>query len=183
MAEEFKGLGNEALKNVQGVRDTMREIDLSVRDLNRQLSSTGQQASVVSTEFSAINTSAKKFADLQDQASRSAKGTSDAIKEQQKQLNIVRTLNVRIDDLYREASKKTGEAAFNLKKQAENLSNARDNAKILADEYSTLAEDSAKLDKSTQFFGNLSKIASEIPILGKFSKPFQEASEAARKQT
>jgi len=181
MAEEFKGLGNEALKNVQGVRDTMREIDLSVRDLNRQLSSTGQQASAVSTEFSAINTSAKKFADLQDQVSRSAKGTTDAIKEQQKQLNIVRSLNVRIDDLYREASKKTGEAAFNLKRQAENLSNARDNAKILADEYSTLAEDSAKLDKSTQFFGNLSKIVSEIPILGKFSKPFQEAAEAARK--
>jgi hypothetical protein len=183
MAEEFKGLGNEALRNVQGVRDTMREVDLAVRDLNKQLSQSGQQAATVSAEFRELSNSANKFAKLQEQASKSSKTTAEAIKEQQKQLNIVRSLNVRIDDLYREASTKTKEAAFNLRQQAQNLANARDNAKVLANEYGTLAEDSAKLDKSTQFFSNLSKIASNIPILGKFSKPFQDAAEAARKQT
>ena len=189
MAEEFKGLGNEALKNVQGVRDTMREVDLAVRDLNKQLTNTGRQAATVSTEFSAINTSAKKFADLQDQASRSSKSTIDAIKEQQKQLNIVRSLNVRIDDLYKQAAieakstnQNSAETAFNLKRQAENLANARDNARVLANEYNRLAEDSSKLDSSTQFFDFLSKAASDIPILRKFSTPFEKAAEAARIQ-
>jgi hypothetical protein len=190
MAEEFKGLGNEALRNVQGVRDTMREVDLAVRDLNKQLRQSGQDAATVSTEFRDLSNSADKFAKLQEQASKSSKTTADAIKEQQKQLNIVRSLNVRIDDLYKQAAianksidQDSAQIAFNLKKQAENLANARDNAKVLANEYGTLAEDSAKLDKSTQFFSNLSKIASNIPILGKFSKPFQDAAEAARKQT
>lgn len=182
MAEEFKGLSNESLRNVQGVRDTMREVDLAVRDLNRQLASTNQLTADVRSEFSTINNSAKKFADLQDQASRSSKATTDSIKEQQKQLNIVRSLNVRIDDLYRSASKVTGVAAFNLKRQAQNLADARDNAKILATEYTRLAEDSAKLDKSTQFFLTLSEFTQDIRGLRTFSKPFQEAAEAARKQ-
>jgi len=182
MAEEFKGLSNESLRNVQGVRDTMREVDLTVRDLNKQLASTNQLTVDVRSEFSTINNSAKKFADLQDQASRSSKATTDSIKEQQKQLNIVRSLNVRIDDLYRSTSKVTGVAAFNLKRQAQNLADARDNAKILATEYTRLAEDSAKLDKSTQFFLTLSEFTQDIRGLRTFSKPFQEAAEAARKQ-
>ena len=139
----------------------MREVDLAVRDLNKQLTTTGRQAATVSTEFSTINTSAKKFADLQDQASRSSKGTTDAIKEQQKQLNIVRSLNIRIDELYRQASTSTNVAAFNLKRQAENLANARDNAKTLANEYSKLAEDSSQLDKSTMWFSALSEFSQE----------------------
>ncbi len=189
MAEEFKGLSNEALKNIQGVKDTMREIDLAVRDLNKQLRQTSQLAVDTSTEFSAINSSAKKFADIQDQASRSSKATTDAIKEQQKQLNIVRSLNVRIDDLYRQAavlSKKNTEesakAAFNLKKQAENLANARDNAKILSTEYTQLADDSSRLDRSTMWFSALSDLSQSTPGLRAFSRPFQEAAEAARKQ-
>ena len=182
MAEEFKGLGNEALRNVQGVRDTMREIDLSVRDLNRQLSQTDKLTQEVRSEFTNISNSAKKFADLQDQASRSAKGTTDAIKEQQKQLSIVRSLNVRIDELYKAASGKTGVAAFNLKRQAENLANARDNAKVLANEYTRLAEDSSKLDKSTIWFSAFSEFSQAIPGLKLFSKPFQDAAEASRKQ-
>ncbi len=89
MADEFKGLSNEALRNVQGVRDAMREVDLAVRNINKEFVQANQQVTDVATEFSNISSSAKKFADLQDQASRSAKTTSDAIKEQQKQLNIV----------------------------------------------------------------------------------------------
>jgi hypothetical protein len=183
MADEFKGLSNEALRNVQGVRDAMREVDLAVRNINKEFVTAKQQVTDVATEFSNISSSAKKFADLQNQASRSAKTTSDAIKEQQKQLNIVRSLNIRIDDLYREASKTTGEAAFNLKKQAENLANARDNARTLAVEYTKLAEDSSTLDKSSRFFTGLSKIISDIPILRQFSTPFEAAAEAARKTT
>jgi len=183
MADEFKGLSNEALRNVQGVRDAMREVDLAVRNINKEFVQANQQVTDVATEFSNISSSAKKFADLQDQASRSAKTTSDAIKEQQKQLNIVRSLNIRIDDLYREASRTTGEAAFNLKRQAENLANARDNARTLAVEYTKLAEDSSTLDKSSRFFTGLSKIVSDIPILRQFSTPFEAAAEAARKTT
>ena len=182
MAEEFKGLSNESLRNVQGVRDAMREVDLAVRDLNKQLTQTEQLATDVKSEFSTINNSAKKFADLQDQASRSSKATTDSIKEQQKQLSIVRSLNVRIDDLYRAASKTTGEAAFNLKKQAQNLADARDNAKILANEYGKLTDDSSKLDKSTMWFSALSDFSQGIPGLKAFSQPFQDAAEAARKQ-
>jgi plasmid maintenance system antidote protein VapI len=183
MADEFKGLSNEALRNVQGVRDAMRDVDLAVRNVNKEFIRANQSVVDVTKELNNINTSARKFADLQDQASRSAKTTSDAIKEQQKQLNIVRSLNVRIDDLYREASKTTNEASFNLKRQAENLANARDNAKSLADEYTKLAEDSSALDKSSRFFTGLSKIVSDIPILRQFSTPFEAAAEAARKTT
>ena len=183
MADEFKGLSNEALRNVQGVRDAMRDVDLAVRNINKEFVKAKQSAVDVTKELNNINTSARNFADLQDQASKSAKTTSDAIKEQQKQLNIVRSLNVRIDDLYREASLKTGKAEFNLKRQAENLANARDNAKSLADEYTKLAEDSSALDKSSRFFTGLSKIVSDIPILRKFSTPFEAAAEAARKTT
>ncbi len=189
MAEEFKGLSNESLRNVQGVRDAMREVDLAVRDLNKQLIQTGRSAEDIRSEFSSISNSAKKFADLQDQASRSSKATTDSIKEQQKQLNIVRSLNVRIDALYKQAAitakegkKDSAETAFNLKKQAENLANARDNAKVLATEYSKLAEDSSKLDKSTMWFSALSDFSQGIPGLKAFSQPFQEAAEAARKQ-
>jgi len=189
MAEEFKGLSNESLRNVQGVRDAMREVDLAVRDLNKQLIQTGRSAEDIRSEFSSISNSAKKFADLQDQASRSSKATTDSIKEQQKQLNIVRSLNVRIDALYKQAAiasksteKNSAETAFNLKKQAENLANARDNAKVLATEYSKLAEDSSKLDKSTMWFSALSDFSQGIPGLKAFSQPFQEAAEAARKQ-
>jgi hypothetical protein len=182
MAEEFKGLSNESLRNVQGVRDTMREVDLAVRDLNRKLTSTNQSLADVRSEFSNISNSAKKFADLQDQASRSSKATTDSIKEQQKQLSIVRSLNVRIDELYRAASKVTNEAAFNLKRQAQNLADARDNAKVLATEYGKLAEDSSKLDKSTIWFSAFSDFSQSIPGLKAFSQPFQEAAEAARKQ-
>ena len=182
MADEFKGFSNESLKNVQGVRDTMREVDLAVRDLNKQLTKTDQIAGDTRAEFTNISNSAKKFADLQDQASRSAKGTTDAIKEQQKQLSIVRSLNVRIDELYKAASGQTNEAAFNLKRQAENLANARDNAKVLANEYTRLAEDSSKLDKSTIWFSAFSEFSQGIPGLKLFSKPFQDAAEASRKQ-
>lgn len=182
MADEFKGFSNESLKNVQGVRDTMREVDLAVRDLNKQLTVTDRIAADTRAEFTNISNSAKKFADLQDQASRSAKGTTDAIKEQQKQLSIVRSLNVRIDELYKSASGQTNEAAFNLKRQAENLANARDNAKTLANEYTKLAEDSSQLDKSTMWFSALSEFSQGIPGLKTFSKPFQDAAEAARMQ-
>lgn len=189
MAEEFKGFSNESLRNVQGVRDAMREVDLAIRDLNKQLTQTGRKAEDIRSEFSSISNSAKKFADLQDQASRSSKATTDSIKEQQKQLNIVRSLNVRIDDLYKQAAitakegkKDSAETAFNLKKQAENLANARDNAKVLATEYGKLAEDSSKLDRSTMWFSAFSEFSQGIPGLKSFSQPFQDAAEAARKQ-
>jgi hypothetical protein len=182
MAEEFKGLSNEALRNVQGVRDAMRDVDLAVRNVNKEFTKANQSAVNVVTELNNINTSANKFADLQAQASRSSKTTTDAIKEQQKQLNIVRSLNVRIDDLYRAASVETKEAAFNLKKQAQNLANARDNAKVLADEYNRLAEDSSKLDRSTLWFSSFAEFSQSVPGLKAFSQPFQEAAEAARKQ-
>jgi hypothetical protein len=45
-----------------------------------------------------------------------------------------------------------------IKRQVENLSSARDNAKELSRYYTQLADDSSKLDKSTLWFSSLSEV-------------------------
>jgi hypothetical protein len=181
MAEEFKGFSNETLKNAQSVRDSMQEISLEVRNINRELRSQALSGADINKEFSAIASSAAKVADLQSKALKGSRGTADALKEQQKQLNIVRTLNVKIDELYNKAEISSGKTKENFISQARNLASARDNAKELASDIGQIANDSAKLDNKTQFFEGLSQVIKDIPGLRKLSGPFEAAAEAARK--
>jgi len=180
MADEFKGIGNESLRNVESIKSSMEDIAKATSRTNTLLGQTDQLLSSYRAQFNSINSSANKFAQLQDEAQRSAKATSKAFAEQQKQLSVVRSLNAQIDNLYDQMLEVSEDQAKVLLKQVENLSAARDNAKGLANEFGSLAEDSAKLDKSTMWFSALSKVAGDIPGLRKLAGPFEAAAKASR---
>ena len=180
MADEFKGIGNETLRNVESIKSSMEDIAKATSRTNTLLGQTDQLLSNYRSQFTAINSSANKFAQLQDEAQRSAKATEKALAEQQKQLSVVRTLNAQIDNLYDQILTANEDTAKSLKTQVENLSAARDNAKGLANEFGTLVEDSAKLDKSTMWFSALSQVTTDIPGLRKLAGPFEAAAKAAR---
>jgi hypothetical protein len=182
MADNFKGLDENTLKSAEGIKSSMKDISLAARDLNKELVKTRSYLASYETQFNDISKSASKVADLQKKAQSTSKATVDAVKEQNKQLNIIKTLNIQIDNLYKAAAISTKATKYNLEKQALTLAAARDNAQQLAADFSSIANDSAKLDKSTRFFTLLSDVAKDIPGLRQFSTPFEKASEAARKQ-
>jgi len=182
MADEFKGLNKETSEVAVSIKNSMREIGISTQALDKQLQKTKGYLIDINDEYQGIRQSSGQVAKLQQEAQKSNKATEKAIVEQNKQLNISKTLNIQIDNLYTAALNATGKTQENLLKQAKNLTAARDNADKLANSFESIAEDSSKLDKSTMWFGALSNIVKDIPGLRAFAKPFEEASEAARKQ-
>jgi hypothetical protein len=182
MADDFKGLNKETLGTAIGIQNSMKEIGIATQSIEAKLRTSSSHLSNIRQDYLSIGTAANRVVKLQNEAAKSSKATSEAIKEQNKQLNIVKNLNIQIDILYAASANSTGKTRDNLLKQAQNVSAARDNASKLADVFEDIANDSSKLDKSTKFFGNISKIASDIPILRKFSEPFEKAAEAARQQ-
>jgi len=180
MAEEFKGLNKETLKNVESIKSSMLDIAKATANANKSLQDTDAYLTAYQSSYSAINASANKFSQIQLEASKSAKATTDAFKEQQKQLSVVRSINAQIDNLYQSMVKATAEESRLIKRQVENLSSARDNAKELAGVFNNLVEDSARLDKSTKYFSAISEVVKDIPGLRKLSSPFEAASKAAR---
>jgi len=180
MADEFKGISNETLRNIELLKSSMRDIASSTSKANKSLQNQSLLVADYASNFSKINQSASKFAELQDKATKSANATAEAYKEQQKQLSVVRSLNAQIDNLYDQILTATESQSKILKRQVENLSAARDNAQELAREYRTLVDDSSKLDKSTMWFSALSKVTGDIPGLRKISGPFEEAAKASR---
>jgi hypothetical protein len=182
MADDFKGLNKETLSTAIGISNSMKEIGIATQSIEAKLKKSSGYLTNIKDSYDNIKRSANRVVDLQKEAAKSSKATTDAIKEQNKQLSIVDTLNIQIDKLYAASTNSTGKTRDNLLKQAQNISAARDNASKLADVFEDIANDSSKLDKSTKFFGNLSKIVSDIPVLRKFSAPFEKAAEAARQQ-
>lgn len=180
MADEFKGISNESLRNVESLKGSMKEISQAAAATQKSLGNLGAGISDYASNFRDITNSASKFASLQDEAQKSANATSKAFVEQQKQLSVIRSLNAQIDNLYDQMGKASIEQQAVLKRQVENLSAARDNARELAKEFGSLAEDSAKLDKSTMWFSALSKVATDIPGLRKVAGPFEAAAKASR---
>lgn len=180
MADEFKGLNKETLRNVESIKSSMLDISKATASANQNLSSTGAYLAAYQSSYRAINASADKFSQIQLDASKSAKATTEAFKEQQKQLSVVRSINAQIDNLYQSISTASADQAKLLKQQIGNLASARDNAKELAGVFSNLVDDSAKLDKSTKYFSALSEVAKDIPGLRKLASPFEAASKAAR---
>jgi hypothetical protein len=180
MADEFKGIGNETLRNVEALKSAMKDIASSTNKTNKSLQEQESLLADYASSFNKITSSANKFAELQDKAKKSASATSDSFKEQQKQLSAVRSINAQIDNLYNKMLTASGAEEKLLRKQVENLSAARDNAQELAKEFETLVEDSSKLDKSTMWFSALSQVATDIPGLRKLAGPFEAAAKAAR---
>lgn len=177
----FEGLSNETLRNARDISDSMSDISSAASRLGRELEGVDGYTSGINTKFSQIRRSADKVADIQEEARKSAKGTAKALDEQAKNLSRVRQLNLAIDKLYAAANRETGETRDNLLRQAQNLSNARDNAKDLAGYYGKIADDAARLDKGSSAFDTMGQIASKY-FGSNFAKPFQAASDAARQQ-
>jgi hypothetical protein len=180
MAEEFKGINQETLKNVELLKGSMKEITDSTKNLNKQFEKSNLLIQDSSSNYTSIVSSASKFAEFQTKVSKSASTTSKAFGEQQKQLSNIRSLNSQIENLMDQmvTSNKTQERL--ILKQAQNLAAARDNAKELANAYGELAENSADLDKSTIWFSSIAEVVKDLPGLRKISGPFEAASKAAR---
>tara|TARA_R110002153_G_scaffold120002_1_gene265143 strand:+ start:1150 stop:3606 length:2457 start_codon:yes stop_codon:yes gene_type:complete len=174
------GLSEDNLKNVVNIKNTTSEIVNYTRQLNKEFSKLDQATANVNSEFSGIVSGADKFVKIQQEAAKSSKATSQAVSEQTKQLGIVKTLNIQIDELYRRAAKETGGTADILKLQARYLADGRDNAQGLANEYGRLAEDAASIDKKTTWFSALSAVSKDIPGLRELSGPFEAAAKASR---
>ena len=181
MADNFKGLGKETLASALEIKNSMKDIGIATQDLNKLLQGTQSYLVNVSSEFKEITKAANGVANLQEKAKRSSTATKEAFVEQNKQLNIVKSLNIQIDDLYRASVTATGETKINLELQSKSLAAARDNAQTLANDFKSIAESSAELDNSTEIFSLLAKITSQTPLLKAFSEPFESAAEAARK--
>jgi hypothetical protein len=180
MAEEFKGINQETLKNVELLKGSMKEIVESTKNLNKQFKDYSSLLQSSKSNYDAITSSASKFAELQTKVSKNASTTSKVFGEQQKQLSVVRSLNAQIENLMDRIVNSTKEEEKVLLRQAQNLAAARDNAKELANAYGELAENSADLDKSTIWFSSIAEVAKDIPGLRKISGPFEAASQAAR---
>lgn len=181
MADNFKGLSKETLASALEIKNSMKDIGIATQDLNKLLQGTQSYLVNVSSEFKEITKAANGVANLQEKAKRSSTATKEAFIEQNKQLNIVKTLNIQIDDLYRASVDATDETKINLELQSKSLAAARDNAQTLANDFKSIAESSAELDNSTEVFSLLAKITSQTPLLKAFSEPFESAAEAARK--
>jgi len=180
MADEFKGINQETLKNIEALKGSMKEISEATAKANRQLQQQGSLIQDYRKNYSDIASSAGKFAKLQDEASKSASATGKALKEQQSQLSNIRSLNAQIDNLMDQMIGASKEEEKILQKQVNNLSAARDNAQELVTAYGELVDDSSKLDRSTMWFSSLSEVVKDIPGLRKLSGPFELAAKAAR---
>jgi hypothetical protein len=178
---ELEGFSDDLLRNVQSVQDSMLDISSSTARFSRELRNAGELQTDIAGAYRGIRESANKVAEIQERAKKSSKGTADAIAQQNKQADIARQLNLKIDALYARANSTTGSVRENLLKQAQNLANARDNAKELAKSYQQIAEDSARLDKASTFYDKMSQVMKGVPLLKNLSGPFEKAAEAARK--
>ena len=105
----MNGFTPEDLQRVIDIKNTTTDLKSNVRDINKELRLQGELTVNVNTEFSNINSSTSKFVALQKEAQQSSSATAKAIREQTKQQNVVKTLNIQIDDLYRR-SRKTNDA-------------------------------------------------------------------------
>jgi hypothetical protein len=181
MADNFRSFSKENLKNIEQIKGAVDQVRSAFNSTNKTLKQMEEATTKSSQQFSSIVSSANKFAEVQKEVQKSASGTSKALKEQEKSLNVVNQLNAQIENLYEQQFRTSNKIARDvLVRQINNLSAARDNAKELADEYESLADDAAKLDKSTSFFSNLSEVVKDIPGLRKLSGPFEAAAEASR---
>jgi regulator of replication initiation timing len=181
MAEDFRSLGKEALQTAQGIKNAVGEIIESNKTLVSELGKGETRLSNLSTQYNSIKNSANDLVRVQEMVTQRAKGTSEAIKYQNKLLGDVKNINAEIYNLYASSLVVKGKEKIVLMELAKNAAALRDNAKDLANEYKSLAEDSAKLDRRTQFFSSLSEVARDIPGLRKLSEPFNAAAESARK--
>ena len=176
----LEGLGKDDLKRVLDIRAAVADVKSEISTANKEFKKLGLSVASVNGEISKITAATKGFADLQDEAAKSAKATAEAIKGEAKQLAIVRTLNIQINELTNKAIGANEKQAKLFTNQAQRLSSVRDSAQGLAGEFGKLADSSSKLDKGTMWFTAFSDFTKDIPGLRVFSGPFEAAAKASR---
>ena len=183
MADPNNLSGEEFIQRGVEISNIVGEIRNATKTLNQELRRAKTVAVDFGATFNSIARSANKVADIQRQATENAKGTTAALAEQAKQQDAIRQLNAQITDLYQRsrAAASDPELQASLLAQAQNLASARDSAQELAKLYGEMAVESAKLDKSSQYFDALSKTVGDIPGLRNFQESFDKAGTAARK--
>ena len=72
MAENFQGINQETLKNVELLKGSMKEIAESTRNLNKQFKDYNLLLQDSSSNYTSIVSSASKFAELQTKVSKNA---------------------------------------------------------------------------------------------------------------
>jgi len=174
------GLGKDDLKRVLDIRAAVADVKSEISTANKEFKKLGLSVANVNTEISKVTAATKGFADLQDEAAKSASATAEAIKGEAKQLAIVRTLNIQINELTNKAIGANEKQAKLFTNQAQRLSSVRDSAQDLANEFGKIADSSSKLDKSTMWFTGFSDFTKDIPGLRVFSGPFEDAAKASR---
>ena len=176
----LEGLGKEDLKRVLDIRAAIGDVTSQISKGNAELKKMNFSFANMRSEIGKIETASTKFAQLQDEAAKSAKATTEAIKKEAEQLSIVRTLNLEINSLANKAIGTSEKQATALLNQARRLSSARDSAQGLADEFGKLAKSSSQLDSNTMWFTGFSEFLKDIPGLRALSGPFQDAAKASR---
>jgi len=180
MAEEFKGLTQEQLDRIDQYKSSSAEIYKSYRDINKELDKAEKtQDQLGIGQFRQVNI-VKDIAALQ----KDAVNTTDAVAKLEKKKNqeIARAvaLEAKRNNLVAQARLETGKAKDLLLGQAENLHNAADQARFLAEAINETQQDAAKLDSKTKFFTAFSKVVGDIPGLRKLSGPFDAAAKASK---
>lgn len=180
MAEEFKGLTQEQIDKIEQFKSSASEIYKSYRNLNKELSDAGKaQDELGISQFRQVNIT-KDIAKLQKEAIDSVNAVKKLEEKKNTELARAVALEAKRNKLYSDAKLETGRTRELLISQAENLANAADQAKFLAEAIKEVQEDAAKLDKSASFFGDLSRVVGDIPGLRKLSGPFDAAATASK---
>jgi hypothetical protein len=182
MADDLKGFSKEALKSASNVGDAIKEIKEQTRALDKELKDIKAPLIAWESSFAGINDLSKKILDTQGKSLISSKGTADAIKSQKKASEAALALDIKINELLKNKTKNNIGLNSLIEKQVRNLSDAKDQAKILAGVYGDLAKSSASLDKNTKFFTLMSSVIKDIPGLRMLSSPFEAAAKASRQQ-
>ena len=174
------GLGKDDLRNVIQIKNAIRDVKSDITATNKELSKFGSSVVDIGAEMGKVTKATSQFADLQDEAARSASATNKAIKKQSEQQAIVRTLNIQINELMARSLTVSDDQAKVLQKQAQQIGAVRDGASDLSKEFGKIAESSADMDKKTMWFTAFSDFTKDIPGLKTLSGPFQAAAKASR---
>ena len=166
-------LGDDNIRDVQAINIAAEGAKAALNAANKSANQLGEALAEAGKGISDLSKSANKFVSIQEEAKKSSKGTADAIKEQEKNQNLVKNLQAQALIFSKSTLKSDRDRAKILSDQA-------DNAQALADSYGKVAEESSKLDKSTAFFSKASEVVKDIPGLRKFSGPFEAAAKASR---
>jgi|11BtaG_2_1085332.scaffolds.fasta_scaffold01094_7 hypothetical protein len=180
MAEEFKGLSQEQIDKIDQYKASAAEIYKSYSDINAQLKdAVGAQDKLGIGQFRSVNIT-KDIAKLQKEAISSTKAVANLEKKKSEELAKVVALEAKKNNLLIKAAGTSGKVKELFLKQAENLANAADQAKFMAEAIGEVQKDAAKLNNSTKFFTSLSSVIGDIPGLRKLSGPFDAAAKASK---